>query len=197
MVSTPTIFGGLTLALTYFIFKHQTLKTCGELQEEIENRLQPKYAVAEPLNTQLISHTNWPSEDFYFEVWHVEVSETRWMRWKKWLPRGSFRGRSVVQYKIHGHEPPPQDQLHSHHLAVQPYVQSIEKDVHDPHKIKVIYKSVEPSSISLFVEQFKFLIRDTTFYQLNPEADPQYEVVEDEDRGLYARFFDANVSEDS
>jgi hypothetical protein len=196
MVSLTTIFGGLTVLLTYFVFKHQTLKTSGELQEEIESRLQPKYEIAEPLNSQVLPHTDWPRGEFYFEVWHVEVYETRWMKWKKWLPWGEFRGSTVVKYKIHGQEAPSQDQLHKHHLAAQPYVRSISKDVNDPHKIKVIYESVNPSNISLFVNQFKYLVRDTTFYHHNPDADLQYEFIRDNEGELYARIYDAGMSEE-
>lgn len=157
--------------------------------------MQPKYEIVEPINSKMMPHTDWPSEDFYFEIWHVEVYETRWMKWKKWLPLGKFRGNTIVQYKVFGHEPPTQDQLWDHHLTLQPYVQSLEKDHHDPHKIKVIYESVDPSNVSLFARQFRYLIRDTTFRQLNPEADLQYEVIQDKEGGLYARFFDANISE--
>lgn len=115
------------------------------------------------------------------------------MSWKKWLPRGKFRGRTIIQYKVHGHQPLPREQIQNHHLAVQPYVQSIQIDQHDSTKLKVIYESVDPSSISLFATQFKYLIRDATFYQLNPEADLQYEVIKGDDGDLYARFFDANL----
>ena len=194
MVSPATVFGGLSVLLTYFVFKHQTLKTTRELQEEIENRLQPKYDIVEPTNSQILPHTDWPSEDFYFEVWHVEVYETRWMSWKKWLPRGKFQGRTIIHYKVHGYQP-PQEQLKRHHLARQPYVQSVKKDHHDPKKVKVIYESVDPSSISTFTSQFRYLIRDSTFHQLNPDADLQYEIIEDDEGNLYARFFDANIQE--
>lgn len=186
MTSLATILTGLTVLLTYFAYKHQSLKTSGELQEEIESRLKPKYTIAEPVNSQILPHTDWPSEEYYFEVWHVEVAEARRGRWKKWLPRGSFQGVTIVHYKISGQELPARDRIHSHHLAVQPYVRSIEKAYHDPQKIKVIYESVDSSNISLFVEQFKYLMRDATFYELNPEADLQHEVIQDEEGKLYA-----------
>jgi len=193
--SPSTILGSLTVVFSYFLLKHQTLKSTGELQEEIENRLQPKYSIAEPVNTAVLPHTDWPTEEFYFEVWHVEVHESDWMNWKKWLPRGSIQGRTIVHYEIHGHDAPPQEELHSHHLYLQPYVQTLERDRHDPTKIKVIYESVDPSNISLFVKQFRYLIRDTTFYHLNPDVDPQYEFIRDDEGKLYGRIFDANKSE--
>lgn len=99
------------------------------------------------------------------------------------------------QYKVTGHQPPNQEQLQNHINVQQPYIRRLEKDTYDPEKIEVIYESVEPENISLFVEQFKYLLRDATFRQLNPNADLQYEMIRGEDGSLYARIFDANVSD--
>jgi hypothetical protein len=195
MVSLTTVFAGLTVLISYIAYKNHALKSSSELQEAIQNRLKPKYTINEPLNSEILPHTKWPSEEYHFEVWHVEVHETRWMRWRKWLPFGKFRGVTIVQYKVEGHQPPKQEQLQNHINARQPYIRSIDTDTYNPQKIKVIYESVKPENISLFVKQFKYLLRDTTFRQLNPDADLQYEMIKGKDGDLYARIFDANVSD--
>ena len=68
----------------------------------------------------------------------------------------------------------------------------------DPIRIKMVYDSVDPQNISRNVSQFSFLVQDTLFRTLNPEADVQYEVftVEGkEGKKTYARLFNSNVSE--
>lgn len=194
---SPTIgFSVVGVVLSYFILKNQTLNTPAELQEEIESRLQPKYPISEPTNTSVLPHTDWPSKkDFYVEVWHTEVTENRWGQWKKWLPFGGFRGSTIVKYRIQGFGPLPRKILNSHHLARQPYIRSLRVDQHDPHQIKVIYETVDPSQISTFVRQFKYLIRDSTFRYLNPNSNIRYEVLTDGDDEIYARIFDANESD--
>lgn len=196
MVSLPTVIAGSSLLLSYFLLKHQTLESGGDLQEKIEKRLQPKYDITEPKYPQIFSHIEWPSEEFYFEAWHVEVVETRWMKWRKWLPRGKFRGSTIIQYKIYGQEAPPQDKLHRHRLATQPYVRSIEKNRSDPHRVKIIYESVDPSNISTFAKQFRHMLRETTFEALNPDVDIRYETITDKDGNKYVRIFDANKYEE-
>lgn len=192
MISPPTAFGALTVLLTYFVLKHQTLRTSSEIQEEIESRLQPRYEIPKPLETNIFPYADWPDGDFYFEVWHIEVYEKRWGRWKKWLPRENFRRRTIVEYKFSGFRS-TQEQLNNHHLAAQPYVKSIKIEPHKPSHVKIIYDSVNPPNISRFIRQFRYLIRDTTFHRLNPEVSPKHEMIKDEEGNLYARIFDANA----
>lgn len=183
----------MTVLLTYFILKHQTLRTSNEIQEEIESRLQPRYEIPKPLVTSIFPRTDWPSNNFYFEVWHIEVYEQRWGRWKKWLPSRDFQGRTIILHKLEGFEP-TQEQLNSHHRADQPYIKNIEKDLHKPYQIKVIYELVNPANISRFIRKFRFLIRDTTFHRLNPDVEPKQEMISGGEGNIYAHFYDANAS---
>jgi hypothetical protein len=202
MVSTNTLLAALGVVipstLTYLTYKHQSLKSSSEIQEEIEKRLQPRYHINSPGVVDIISHLEWPDDELYYTVWHVEVYERRWGTWKKWLPRGSFKGRTVVTYEFAGIDPPPIGALRKHHLYQQPYVQGIELEADNPVRIKIIYDSISPSNISLYVKQFRYLIRDTLFRVLNPEADIQHEfftIKNGEEDRPFARVYDANKSE--
>lgn len=197
MVSLGTALSVIGILFSYIIVKHRMLKSGEELRQEIEGRLQPRYSITEPTNSKILPHTDWPENDFWFEVWHVEVSENRWGAWRKWLPRGSFSGRTIVHYRVHGPDLPSQDSLWSHHLAQQPYVRNIKMSTSEPDTIKVIYESVNPRNISLYVRQFRFLLRDTMFRELNPDADLQFEVAGQDEDGYYVRFFDAGRTKES
>ena len=195
MLSPGTVVGVIGVLFSYIIVKHRTLKSGEELRREIENRLQPKYSVNEPSNSAIFPHTDWPKDDFWFKVWHTEVYEDRWGTWSKWLPRGSFSGRTIVHYKIQGPDIPPQSLLQAHHLAKQPYVQNISTNIHEPNAIKVIYGSVNPRNISLYARQFRNLLQDTKFEELNSDADLRFEIAGKDEDGIYARIFDADKKE--
>jgi hypothetical protein len=202
MVTLSALLGliGVVIPSTiaYFTYKHQSLRSNGDIQEEIEKRLRPKYSIDSPNVIDIISHLEWPSDKLYYTVWHVEVYEQRWGSWKKWLPRGSFKGRTEVVYEISDIDPPPVEQLRQHHLFRQPYVQGLELESENPVRIKVIYDSNDPNNISLYVKQFRHLVRDTLFYALNPEVEIQYEVFtlkDGQEERPFARLYDANKSE--
>jgi hypothetical protein len=188
----------ITGTLAYLSYKHQSLKSGSEIQEAIEKRLKPRYTIDSPSEAQIIPHIVWPEDELYYQVWHVEVFEQQWGSWKKWLPRGSFQGRTKVVYEFPGIDPPAIEELRNHHLYRQPYVQSIKRESDDPVKIEVMYEGVEPSRISRYVSQLTHLIRDTKFRALNPDVDIQYEIFslgQDDDESTYARLYDANISE--
>ena len=160
--------------------------------------MQPKYSIDPPQEVGILPHIEWAEDQLYYEVWHVEVYEQRRGTWKKWLPRGSFQGRTKVVYEFPGVDLPPIPELRKHHLYRQPYVLSMEIKSDDPIRIKMVYDSVDPQNISRNVSQFSSLVQDTLFRTLNPEADVQYEVftVEGkEGKKTYARLFNSNVSE--
>lgn len=188
----------ISSAIAYLTYKHQSLKSSGEIQEEIERRLKPKYQIDVPGVVDIISHLEWPDDKLYYTVWHVEVYERRWRTWKKWLPRGSFKGRTVVVYEFPSVDSLPIQKLRKHHLYRQPYVQSLEVESDDPVRIKVIYDSIDPSNISLYVKQFRHLVRDTLFRIHNPDANIQYEFFtlrDGQEERPFARLYDANKSE--
>jgi len=191
MISTSTAVAVIGVLFSYIIAKHRTLKPGEELRKEIKNRLQPKYSVTEPSDSEIFPHTDWPNEELWFTVWHVEVYENRWGTWSKWLPRGSFSGRTIIHYKVHGSDIPDQNLLQSHHLARQPYVLNLSTDVHESNIIKVVYESVDPREISRNADQFRHLLRDAVFEELNPDVDLRYELVKKGEDGMYARIFDA------
>jgi hypothetical protein len=196
---SPTFLGVvISSTITYFAYKRQSLRSTGEIQEEIEKRLRPKYQIDSPAEVDMIPHLGWPDDELCYTVWHIEVHERRSGTWKKWLPRGSFRGRTVVVYEFEGIAPPPIQGLRKHHLYRQPYVQGIELESEDPVRIKVIYDSTSPRNVSLYVKQFRYLVRDTLFRTLNPEADIQYEfftVKDGEEDRPFGRVYDASRSE--
>jgi hypothetical protein len=160
--------------------------------------LRPKYQIDALGAVDILAHLEWPDDKLYYTVWHIEVYEQRWASWHKWWPRGSFKGRTIVFYEFSGIDPPPIQQLKKHHLFLQPYVQGLEIESDDPVRLKVIYDDVDPSNISLYVKQFRYLVRDSLFRVLNPDADIQYEfftVKSGQEERSYGRVYDANESE--
>jgi hypothetical protein len=192
MISLGSATAILGVIISYLLLKNQTLKSSGQIQTEIETRLQPRYTVKEPWNTKIAPHTDWPSEEIYFSAWHVEVYEDRWGTWKKWLPRGSFDGTTIVTYEIHGTDLPSQEAMQQHGAAQQKYVQNLCMNAHEPQKVEVVYNSVSPSNISRFATEFENLLRDTIYRELNPDTNLQYELVKTEDNRKHARLYDAN-----
>ena len=170
IIILATVLGTI---LTYLTLKHQRLSSEREIRRELEDRLSGEFDITTPLLARRVEEIDWRG-DFYLTVNKVEVFETRRGKWKKWLPKRGFNGRTKLHVSFHGSEVPSEEELKEHSVAYHPTVQ-LNKHLDDPCKIEVLLDTADVDYICRsYFPTFQAMIQDTCFRLDNPEFDEDW-----------------------
>lgn len=166
-VTVPSLLGYLT-------FKHQKLPSEGDIRRELEERLDQEFHVTTPLAARRYEEIDWRG-DFYITINRIQVFETRWARWKKWLPGRGFDGRAKLHIRFHGTEIPPEEELWKHFVAQNPHTRQLNKHLDDPFRIDILLDTANIDYITgRYVHIFREMIQDTCFRLDNPGVDEDW-----------------------